>query len=224
MGVNFTANDILDMARTIERNAQAFYTKAALGQKNAGNREFLSKLARMEVEHERIFAEMQQSLTLAEREKVTFDPDSEESLYLATTADLHGGEGTPAITARITGAETLEQILRIAIDLERRSILFFVGMQAMVPQKRGQEHVTHVLWEERAHVAMLARELNALRKSGGGHRRNAHRRLSPSVAHGVVSRACYAIRSLTLASSRSGGIGFSTTSLTGSQLESGSKP
>jgi rubrerythrin len=164
MAAAFTANDVLEMAKTIERNAGAFYRKAMQAQKDKACRDFLGGLVKMEAEHERIFAEMQKGLTDAEKQKVTLDPQDEEGLYLASMADLHGGEGTPAVADTLTGRETMEQILRLAIDLERRTILFFVGLQPMVPPGLGHDRVDHVLAEERAHVALLSKQLLALRK------------------------------------------------------------
>ena len=48
------------------------------------------------------------------------------SQYLAAMADTMGGEGSPSVADSLTGDETLEEILRTAVGLEKDSILFYL--------------------------------------------------------------------------------------------------
>ena len=124
MSILFSADEAFEMAERIETNGTAFYRRAASLQSNPGMADKLLKLAAMEDQHRRIFADMRRQLAEREKEETAFDPDGEAALYRGAMADTRGGEGVPAITAKLTGQETLDEILSIAIGLEKQSILF----------------------------------------------------------------------------------------------------
>ena len=63
----------------------------------------------------------------------------------------------------LTGSETLEDIINLAIGLEKKSILFYVGMKDMVPPKYGQEEIEDIIKEERKHVVQLTGILNKVK-------------------------------------------------------------
>jgi rubrerythrin len=164
MAARFNADEVLGMARRIERNGAAFYRKAAeIHKADVKRREFLIRLAETEDQHERDFAAMQNALKPAEREETVFDPEGETDLYLRAMADMHGGEGSPSAAAKLTGRESLADILRTAIALEHQSILFYLGLVEAVPARLGRDKVQRILAEERSHVAVLARELRAVK-------------------------------------------------------------
>ena len=77
-------------------------------------------------------------------------------------ADSHGGEGDPKAADKLSGDESLADILKIAIGLEKESILFYLGLRDMVPERLGQDKVDAIVKEERSHVATLTKELKAL--------------------------------------------------------------
>jgi len=162
----FNADEVFEMAIRAEQNGAAFYRKAAQLNAGKGNVEFLEKLAAMEDAHEKVFAHMRKDLAEREKEKTVYDRYDEGSLYLAATADAHGGEGSPAAAVTLTGKETMEQILRIAIELEQKSILFYLGLRDMVPEKLGKDRVDRIIDEEKKHVATLMREMERVKTEG----------------------------------------------------------
>jgi len=144
MGIKFNADEVLAVAEKIERNGAAFYRRAEELHPNAKNKEFLGKLAAMEDEHEKTFSAMRQDLSDKEKESTAYDPMDQSLMYLETLADMHGGEGAPTAAEQLTGDESMEDILNTAIDLEKKSILFYVGVKDMVPANwariRSQDH------------------------------------------------------------------------------------
>ena len=156
MALMFNSDEILEMAIRIEANGAAFYRKAAAMQSDAESKKFLEGLAAMEDQHQRTFAEMRKTLTEADKGGKVFDPYNEESQYLASMADTLGGEGSPTVADALTGNETLEDILRTALGLEKDSILFYLGLKDMVPASYGQEKIDKIIREEKRHVAQLA--------------------------------------------------------------------
>jgi len=156
MAFEFNVDEVLEMAIRIESNGAAFYRKAAGMQSDAKNREFLEGLAAMEDQHQKTFTEMRKTLTEKDKAGKVFDPYNEVSQYLASMADTLGGEGSPSAADALTGTETLEDILKIALGLEKDSILFYLGLKDMVPPKYGQEKIDAIIKEEKKHVAQLS--------------------------------------------------------------------
>lgn len=152
---DFNAEEVFEMAVQIEKNGAAFYRKAASLQKDRANRDFLEKLAHMEDKHKAGFEEMKKTLSDKEKAQTVFDPQDELTLYLKAMADAHGGEGNPDVADQLTGDETMEQIIETAIDLEKESILFYLGLKDIVPPELGREKIDAIITEERHHIAQL---------------------------------------------------------------------
>jgi rubrerythrin len=153
------------MAVKIEENGAAFYRKAARLQSDEANRKFLEKMAAMEDSHRSSFLTMSDDVTEAEKSEQVFDPDGQAELYLAAMVDTHGGEGSPSAADALTGSESMEEIIKIAIGLEKESILFYLGVKDMVPPKLGQKKVDDIIEEERKHVIQLSGLLKKIKSA-----------------------------------------------------------
>jgi len=162
MGVQFNADEIFEMAEQMERNGARFYRKAADKASDERNRELLLKLAAMEDDHEKTFAAMRADLSQRERWEVVDDPYGEAALYLRAFADGHVFDVKVDPSEMLTGQETMEEVLDIAIGLEKDSIVFYLGIRDMVPQDLGRDRVDDIIKEERGHVVLLSQELAAL--------------------------------------------------------------
>ena len=164
MAYDFNAAEVFDMAVRIEENGAAFYRKAADLQQNEDDKVFLNTLAKMEDRHKISFEEMKKVLSEGEQADTVFDPNDELSMYLNAMADAQGGEGDPDVLELITGKETMEEIVQIAIGLEKKSILFYVGIEDLVPDKLGREKIDEIIREEKKHIAQLNGFLNKAKK------------------------------------------------------------
>ncbi len=163
MTIQFNANEIFLMAERMERNAAAFYRRAAELHPGEHNKQFLLKLAAMEDGHWETFAAMRGGLEAAEKEETTYDPMDESVLYLRAMADEQKAEGSPDATASLTGKETMEQLLHLAITLEGKAILFYTGIKDLVPAAQGKAKLDHIIQEEKSHVVILSKELKAVK-------------------------------------------------------------
>ncbi|MBU0767791.1 MAG: ferritin family protein [Proteobacteria bacterium] len=163
MAIVFNADEVFEMAIRIENNGAAFYRKAAGFQSDTKNRKFLEGLANMEDQHQKIFTEMRTTLTEKDKDPKVFDPYGEVTRYLAAMADTMGGEGSPSVADSLTGNETLEDILRIAVGLEKDSILFYLGLKDMIPSQSGKDRIGEIIREERKHVFQLSNLLEKLK-------------------------------------------------------------
>jgi len=163
MSVHFNADEIFQMAEQIERNGMSFYGQAAQKGKESRTSQLLLRLAYMEAEHERIFARLRADLTEKERKKTVADPDDQASAYLRAWADSHVFDVRTNPAERLTGKEKVEDILQIAIGLEKDSIVFYLGMKDAVPERLGRGKIDEIIKEEMRHITSLSRELETLR-------------------------------------------------------------
>jgi rubrerythrin len=163
MAIVLNADEIFEMAIRIENNAGAFYRKAASLQSDTENKKFLEGLAHMEDQHKKIFTDMRTTLKQKEKEPKVFDPHDEASQYLAAMTDSMGGEGSPSVADSLTGDETLEEILRTAVGLEKDTILFYIGIKDLIPVRSGQNRIDEIIREERRHVIQLSNVLKKLK-------------------------------------------------------------
>ena len=145
MGIKFNANEVLQMAITIEENGAAFYRKAAESKKDSASTDFLLSLADMEDGHAETFKALRAGLSDDEKGETAYDPMNEAVLYLEAMADSHGGEGDPPAAEKLTGKESLADILNIAIGLEKESILFYLGLKEMVPERLGRTRLDDIV-------------------------------------------------------------------------------
>ena len=83
-------------------------------------------------------------------------------MYLKTMADGRGYEGKKSVTMELTGNETIQEVLRIAIDAEKNSVVFYTGLKDLVPVRAGKDKVEAIIREELGHIATLRKELAAL--------------------------------------------------------------
>jgi len=161
----FDAQEIFEIAIRIEENGAAFYRKAASFQEEPSNKKFLETIARMEDRHKAGFEKMKDHLSDLEKSQADFNPSQGQSLYLKALADAHGGEGNPNISDQLTGDETMEDIVKTALNLEKESILFYIGIKDMVSPESGREKINKIIDEEKNHIAQLSGFLKKAKKN-----------------------------------------------------------
>jgi rubrerythrin len=162
MAITFNADEIFEIAERIEQNAARFYREAAGKAAAAALKKMLLDLATMEEGHEKTFALMRKDLTDSEKESTVYDPDGQAAQYLRTMADFYGTEGKAGPMENLTGRESMEELLKIAINAEKDSIAFYVGIKGLVPSKKGKDKVEKIIAEEMSHVVTLGAKLQSL--------------------------------------------------------------
>jgi len=160
MGMPFTADEVFEMAEQIERNGAKFYRAAS--KKFPELRQVFSDLAAMEDEHEKTFAAMRAEFSGTEVEPPVFDPDGEALMYLRVMADAHVFNIKTDPAEQLAGKEKPEEVLKMAIGVERDSIAFYVGLKESVSRKAGKDKVEAIIKEEIGHIATLNEKLQAL--------------------------------------------------------------
>ena len=163
MAITFSANEVFDMAIEIERRGATFYRKAAENSQDAHAVETFLNLCEMEKGHEKIFTEMKKNLAAADREPVAFDPYGEAAYYLQALAASHGWEGKAGRLVEFNGHERPEQVFTAAIEAEKQSIAFYVGLKEFLPSPAAKEKVQTIIREEMSHLVSLTKALNSLK-------------------------------------------------------------
>ena len=162
MTVNFTAFEIFEIAEQIERNGAKFYRDAAVAAKDKSIQRFFLQLSEMEDNHERIFADMRKSLENEGDDTKVFDPNNEMIYYLKAMAKSAGWEGKAAPRVEFTGRETPVQIIKTAIEAEKTSIDYYLGLKEFVTSQAGKKKVDAIIKEEMSHVVTLHKHLEQL--------------------------------------------------------------
>ena len=157
MGIKFNVDEIFEMAEEIERNGAGFYRRAAKTADDPQRRDLLLDLAAKEDEHEKIFQGMRAQLKDEERAPTVFDPDDEGPAYLKAIADTEVFKPDPMKV--ITGSGPTSEILTTAIGLEKDSIVFYLGLKEMVPERLGKDKVDIIIKEEMRHITILSQYL-----------------------------------------------------------------
>lgn len=155
------AFEILNIAQSIEKNGADFYREAARTFGQTRDVTFLEKLAVMEDSHCNTFAEMQQKLT----PKTNGDEDVLSSIesYLKALSDSTNLEGSVFASYLLTGDEDLADIVLIGIDLEKETILYYLGLKDILSEQADKNVLDEIIREEKRHVVTLVEEYRKLR-------------------------------------------------------------
>jgi rubrerythrin len=157
MAFDFSARDIFEMAKQIERNGVTFYQTASKNVSGDKEKQMLMELANMEEQHEATFADMEAALNDKEMMATVFDPNNEAALYLKALAD------TRVFFEKDLNTSSMKDILKDAIGAEKDSIVFYIGMKELVPEKLGKKRIDDIIKEEMGHIRLLSKELVSLK-------------------------------------------------------------
>ena len=160
----FNADELFLIAVQIEKNGAAFYRAAA--DNNASGRELLLDLAAMEDRHEALFEQMRATFLDASSNGPAFDPEGEAAAYLSTIAGTHVFDKRKEPKNLLKGSESFEEILRIAIGLEKDSIVYYVGLKDLVPTQPDRGQLDEIIREEMRHIILLNKVLSKLQEGG----------------------------------------------------------
>ena len=136
MSMKFSADEVLEMAGRIETTGAKFYRKAA--KLHVAARDLLMDIARQEDQHFATFAEMRAKLTPSEKQPTAYDPYGESDLYLKAMVDGYAFDINEDPADLLTGRESLADVFKMAMGLEKDSIVFYLGLREVVPPAFGK--------------------------------------------------------------------------------------
>ena len=124
----FNAGEVFKIAIDIEENGRLFYEKAAAKTDNAQIRGVFEELGREEVKHKERFSALAAELPDATTGDTVWDPQGEIDQYLKMMADMHVFRTAADVEAQMAGINDAAGALKLAIEFEKDSIVFFVEM------------------------------------------------------------------------------------------------
>lgn len=154
MTVTFNAFEVLEIAEQIERNGTKFYRKAAEIFDESNICKMFLRLADWEAKHEKIFARMRKQLSEHSQKQRTLGPEQmiPEPKVMAGLA-VFGIRLDPA--NGLSGKEGKVEVIRIAIEKEKDSIVFYTGLKDFVPFRAGKDEIDDIIKEELRHIRIL---------------------------------------------------------------------
>jgi rubrerythrin len=164
MSIKYNSDEIFEMAEEIERNGSEFYLEASDIYKEDKTCEMFKKLARMEKDHQRAFHAMRLQFGSSEKDSVTYDPDNVAVHYLQAAADMRVFNVREDVKSTLEGVDSVEKVIRLAIEREKDSVVFYVGLKRLVPDSSDAEKVDWIIEQEMEHIKILTGELAKIAK------------------------------------------------------------
>ncbi len=161
MSITFSADEVFEMAEQIERNGAKFYRLAAQSPNNSALKRFLEELADMEIEHIKIFAKIRTELTGSDQLDM-FDPDDDAAKYLHAVVKGRIFDVRSEPSEKLTACKTPQDVLNVAIELEKDSIVFYLAMKSRVPSESGKTKIDAIIMQEMGHVLELKDKLDSI--------------------------------------------------------------
>ena len=153
MVTKLNADEVLEMAARIETKGARFYRKAA--KLHVAARGLLLQIAEQEDLHFKTFSDLRKQLSGAEKPAEGPDPYGEGELYLHAMVDGYAFDLNEDPADLLTGTESLDVLFKMAIGLEKDSIVFYLGLKQMVPHALGRPRLDTIIKEEMQHIAWL---------------------------------------------------------------------
>jgi rubrerythrin len=160
-----TADDVFGMAIRIEENGFAFYNGAAKKTQETAVKKLFEELANMEQGHVTAFKSLRATMPAALLETPVWDPEGLAESYLQATADTHIFT-VEAAQDRLKNAMTVDQTIDMAIQFEKDSVAFFLGMKELLSHHEGKDEINKLIDAEMEHVRMLSRAKRVLSRGG----------------------------------------------------------
>jgi rubrerythrin len=158
MGYLFNAGETFKISIQIEENGKRFYDESIKIIDDPEIKELFEELGRQEIGHKKLFENLYANLPADSKEATVWDPENEMDLYIKSMADSHIFTSRADVQKLIAGLKGTSDALNLAIQFEKESVLFYLGMLEVVVG-RDQERVQQIVKEEQGHLRRLTLEL-----------------------------------------------------------------
>lgn len=145
----FSVEEIIDLAIQIEENGELVYRKAIDKAPNPSLSSLLHWLADEEAKHTQRFKELRK---VANNSPV--DPQLEE-LGKNILRSVVGQQSFSLDEADFSRIDTVKELLRLAIEFEKDTILFYEMIQAFVQDHETLDQLKEIIEEETRHIVLL---------------------------------------------------------------------
>ena len=155
MGFKFSAEEVFRIGEQIEVNGEKFYRAASASVADVKLKGALADLARQESAHQARFKQLREQLGKEGAGRTVFDPDEQTRAYLEATASTHIFTGGLDPEQHFKTSRSAREILGLALQFEKDSIIFYLGMQDFVSEALRRDTVDWLVNEEMKHVQQI---------------------------------------------------------------------
>jgi rubrerythrin len=166
MSIYLNANEIFQVGVEIEKNGKLFYETAANQSREETAKKLFNELAFWENQHIDLFETLRRQLPEAAKSEDLVDPDSDLHLYIKATADSHVFVKNKDIPGLVSKLKTPQEVLDLAIQFEKDSVVFYTTIKMAVPEAFGRDRIDALANEEIRHIAILTKEKEKLTTNG----------------------------------------------------------
>jgi rubrerythrin len=157
---NFNAAEVFQVAVQIEENGRRFYQEGLKHIDDPEVKRLFEELAREEVEHKKKFESILAELPKEATSPNVFDPENQKSQYIQMMADQHVFVKAEGMDRHLADVRDMKDALKLAIEFEKDSVIFFLSMQDATEGTRGKELINLLIREEQEHLRRLSAELH----------------------------------------------------------------
>jgi rubrerythrin len=156
MMYGFNAGEVFRISLDIEENGRLFYEKAAAVTNNPEVKKIFEDLGQEETKHKERFAALMSELPDTTTKETVWDPQGEIDQYLKMMADLHVFRKSDNVHALLSEAGDEKGALKLAIQFEKDSIVFFAEMQSLSENEESRKKIGQLVREEQEHLKRLS--------------------------------------------------------------------
>ncbi|MCB1195035.1 hypothetical protein KDK77_02520 [bacterium] len=165
MALPFNPDEIFEMAIQIGGNGMRFYKRSAeAAGDNRSVRQLLTFLAKKEENHVSMLNEIRDKYFKQDEDDEFIDPEGRATHYLKTMANSYVYDVRKDPAQIMTGKESLQDVILLALNHTKESLMFFLGMKQMVPEHLGRAHIDEIIRDKMEHVQFLTKELRKVKK------------------------------------------------------------
>ncbi len=164
MSYGFNAAEVFKVAIQIEENGKRFYEQSQDRIENPEVKKLFAELASQEIEHKKKFEALKAQLPPQSSTSTVWDPENELDKYIKVMADDHVFVSSTDLDERLAGVGDARSALKLAIEFEKDSVLFFLSLEDAAAGKQDQELIKTLVKEEQEHLKRLTLELMRLAK------------------------------------------------------------
>jgi len=165
MDIKFDPEQAFLVAERIEINGAKFYRRAAEIADTPEAKKLLNSLATWEDEHREFFEKLRTDFSglgpLDYRKYLdrVFEPDKEQLRSINELADSNVILSDMDPADRLKGDENLREILEIALEIEKDSLVFYTSLSLAMKASSEGDALSSIIKEEMRHISILTREL-----------------------------------------------------------------
>ena len=155
----FNAGEVFKIALDIEENGRLFYEKAREKTDDPDVKKIFETLGLEEVKHIERFKALMAQLPESSTRPTVWDPEDEIDQYLKMMADMHVFRKGDDVETNLAQVRDTVSALKLAIQFEKDSIVFFSEMQSTAENEEGRTNIGQLVREEQEHLKKLSLQL-----------------------------------------------------------------